>query len=52
MKEEVVNGKGDMRGQRHLRGGLFDFGGRENYFLILGDCIGAFFGGGIEKLYF
>ena len=35
---EAVNGKEDMRGQNHSRGGTFDFGGRKHYFDIR-DCI-------------
>jgi hypothetical protein len=42
---------GNMRGQRHSRGGLLILGAGR-IFGRLGDCIGAFSRGGIGKLYF
>jgi hypothetical protein len=42
-----VNGKEDMRGQRHSREGTFDFGGRKHYFDIKALYFSSFEFGGL-----
>jgi hypothetical protein len=51
-REKAVNergGKEDMRGKKHSRGGLLDFGGERALFFILETVLGIFTFGGDWK---